>query len=57
MPELLQEKATAKNISSEILHILENPSKNKIIKEKLNSVLNKLGNEGVSDRIANYILG
>lgn len=57
MPELLQEKATPKNISSEIIDILENPSKNKIIKDKLNSVLNKLGNAGVSDRIANYILG
>ena len=56
VPEILQERATAKNIAKEALSILENPTRQRVMKENFEAVRNSLGKAGASRRAAEKIL-
>lgn len=55
VPELLQEKVNANDITKEIINILENKPRLDKIKHDLLDVKNKLGHEGATERAAQYI--
>jgi len=57
IPEFIQFKATAKNISDRILKIMQNPQELQRIKNELAYVKSLLGEKGASLRAAKIILG
>jgi len=56
VPEILQERATAKNIASEALAILGNPTRQDTMKENFRALRKSLGSPGASRRAAEMIL-
>ena len=56
MPELLQNQATIKNISTEILKILQNSKINNKIINELKNIKKQLGEKGSTERSAKFIL-
>ena len=56
VPELIQNKATAKNIADEALKVLDDPEKHGILRSRLFQVRGSLGEPGVMDRVAGRIL-
>ena len=56
VPEIIQERATAKNIAQEALSILENPARQRVMKENFQTLRNSLGSPGASNRAAKMIL-
>ena len=56
VPELLQERASPKNIALEACNILENRELQAQMKTDLATVRKKLGNQGASERAAEHIL-
>ena len=56
VPEILQAQATAKNIAQEALAILENPSRQRVMKESFQALRKSLGSSGASRRAAEMIL-
>ena len=55
VPELIQNKATAKNVADEALKVLDDPEKHRILRSRLFQVRGSLGEPGVMDRIAGRI--
>lgn len=55
-PELLQADATPENISSELLHMLGDPSYSRGIRDGLSRVRGKLGGAGGSDNAAKLVI-
>ena len=56
VPEILQERATAKNIAQEALSILGDSSRQREMKQHFQDLRNSLGNSGASKRAAELIL-
>ena len=56
VPEILQAQATAKNIAQEALAILENPSRQRAMKESFQALRESLGRPGASRCAAEMIL-
>ncbi len=56
VPEILQAQATANNIAQEALSILENPSRQRVMKESFQDLRKSLGSPGASRRAAEMIL-
>jgi len=56
VPELIQSKATAKNVADEALKVLSDPEKHGILRSRLFQVRGSLGEPGVMDRVAGRIL-
>ncbi len=56
VPEILQERATAKNIAQEALSILGDTSRQREMKQHFQELRNSLGSSGASRRAAEYIL-
>ena len=60
VPELIQHKVTADNISSETLAILRTPEKEQAMRERLLKIRESLGEPGVmkavAKRIANFMV-
>jgi len=56
VPEILQERVTAHNIAQEALSILENPARQRVMKENFQALRNSLGSPGASNRAAKIIL-
>ncbi len=56
VPEMLQEKVTAEKIAQEALTILEDPSRQRLMKEGFQSIRSHLGKSGASQRAAKLIL-
>ena len=56
VPEILQERATAKNIAQEALSILENPTRQSRMKDGFHALRKSLGSPGASKRAAEKIL-
>ena len=56
MPELLQNDANPQTIEDNILKLLENPALYNDIKNQLLEVKNALGEKGVNDKIARFLL-
>jgi len=56
VPELIQKDVTPEKITSAVVQILENPSKQEEIKKELNSLKEKIGNPGASFRAAQIII-
>jgi lipid-A-disaccharide synthase len=56
VPELIQEKVTAENISSAVLKVLRAPEKEKAIRERLLKIKNTLGEPGVMKVVAKRIV-
>ncbi len=56
VPEILQERVTAKNIAREALAILGNPTRQGTMKENFRALRKSLGNPGASRRAAEMIL-
>jgi lipid-A-disaccharide synthase len=56
VPELIQEKVTAENISSAVLTVLRAPEKEKAIRERLLKIKNTLGEPGVMKVVAKRIV-
>ena len=55
VPELIQSKATAKNVANEALKVLNDPKKHGILRFRLLQVRGSLGEPGVMGRIAGRI--
>ena len=55
VPELIQSKATAKNVADEALKVLNDPEKHGILRSRLFQVRGSLGEPGVMDRVAGRI--
>ena len=55
VPELIQNKATAKNVADEALKVLDDPEKHRILRSRLFQVRGSLGEPGVMDRVAGRI--
>ena len=55
VPELIQSKATAKNVANEALKVLNDPKKHGILRSRLLQVRGSLGEPGVMDRVAGRI--
>ena len=55
VPELIQNKATAKNVADEALKVLDDPEKHRILRSRLLQVRGSLGQPGVMGRIAGRI--
>jgi lipid-A-disaccharide synthase len=55
VPELIQSKATAKNVANEALKVLNDPKKHGIIRSRLLQVRGSLGEPGGMDRVAGRI--
>ena len=55
VPELIQNKATAKNVADEALKVLDDPEKHGILRSRLFQVRGSLGQPGVMGRIAGRI--
>jgi lipid-A-disaccharide synthase len=55
VPELIQNKATAKNVADEALKVLDDPEKHRILRSRLFQVRGSLGQPGVMGRIAGRI--
>ena len=55
VPELIQNKATAKNVADEALKVLDDPEKHRILRSRLFQVRGSLGEPGVMGRIAGRI--
>ena len=55
VPELIQNKVTAENISAEVLAVLRAPEKEKVIRERLLNIKNTLGKPGVMKIVAKRI--
>ena len=55
VPELIQNKVTAENISAEVLAVLRAPEKEKAIRERLLKIKNTLGKPGVMKVVAKRI--
>ena len=55
IPELIQSKATAKNVANEALKVLNDPKKHGILRFRLLQVRGSLGEPGVMDRVAGRI--
>ena len=56
VPELIQKDVTPEKITSAVVQILENPSKQEEIKKELSSLKEKIGNPGASFRAAQIII-
>ena len=56
VPEILQERATAKNIAQEALSILGDPPRQRVMKDGFQALRNSLGSPGASKRAAEKIL-
>ncbi len=56
VPELIQKDVTPEKITSAVLRILENPSKQEEIKKELSSLKEKIGKPGASFRAAQIIV-
>ena len=56
VPEILQERVTADNIAQEALAILENPARQRVMKQNFQALRNSLGSPGASHRAAKMIL-
>ncbi|MGV7221462.1 MAG: lipid-A-disaccharide synthase [Nitrospinales bacterium] len=56
VPELLNQHASPEKIAEEALRVLEDPEYNTIVKEKLIAMRKTLGENGVTERIANSIV-
>ena len=56
VPELIQKDVTPQKITSAVLRILQNPSKQEEIKKELSSLKEKIGNPGASLRAAQIII-
>ncbi|MBM7556976.1 lipid-A-disaccharide synthase [Halanaerobacter jeridensis] len=56
VPELLQSEANGQTIAEEALTILDSPSRQREIAEKLEIVRDKLGSGGAVNRVANLVL-
>ncbi len=56
VPEMIQERATAKNIAQEALSILQDPTRQRVMKENFQVLRKSLGNPGASKRAAELIL-
>ena len=56
VPEILQERATAKNIAQEALSILGDSSRQREMKQSFQDLRNSLGSSGASKRAAELIL-
>jgi len=56
VPELIQKDVTPEKITSAVVQILENPSKQEEIKKELSSLKEKIGNPGASFRAAQIIM-
>ena len=56
VPELIQKDVTPEKITSAVVQILENPSKQEEIKKELSSLREKIGNPGASLRAAQIII-
>jgi lipid-A-disaccharide synthase len=56
VPEILQERATAKNIAQEALSILGDSTRQRVMKESFQALRNSLGSPGASTRAAKMIL-
>ncbi|MFP6637485.1 MAG: lipid-A-disaccharide synthase [Nitrospinaceae bacterium] len=61
VPELIQDKVTAENISSEVLALLKDPEKEQAVRERLLQIKKSLGEPGVmkvvAKRIADFMDG
>ncbi len=55
VPELIQHKVTAENISSEVLAILRTPEKEQAVRERLLKIRKSLGEPGVMKAVAKRI--
>ena len=55
VPELIQDRVTAENISAEVTALLNNPEEEKAVRNRLLKVRNTLGNPGVMQAIAGRI--
>ena len=55
LPELIQHKVTAENISSEALAILRTPEKEQAMRERLLKIRESLGEPGVMKAVAKRI--
>jgi len=56
VPELIQKDVTPEKITSAVVQILENPSKQEEIKKELSNLKEKIGNPGASFRAAQIII-
>jgi lipid-A-disaccharide synthase len=56
VPELIQKDVTPEKITSAVVQILENPSKQEEIKKELSSLKEKIGKSGASFRAAQIII-
>ena len=56
VPELIQKDVTPEKITSAVVQILKNPSKQEEIKKELSSLKEKIGNPGASFRAAQIII-
>lgn len=56
VPELLQEDVTAERLALEAISILDRPERANTIREKLGTIRSMLGERGVLDRAASFIL-
>ena len=56
VPELIQKDVTPEKITSTVVQILNNPSKQEEMKKELSSVKEKIGNPGASFRAAQIII-
>lgn len=56
VPELIQKDVTPEKITSAVVQILENPSKQEEIKKELNRLKEKIGKSGASFRAAQIII-
>jgi lipid-A-disaccharide synthase len=56
VPEILQERATAKKIAQEALSILGDSTRQRVMKESFQALRNSLGSPGASTRAAKMIL-
>jgi len=56
VPELIQKDVTPEKITSAVVQILENPSKQEEIKKELSNLKEKIGNPGASLRAAQIII-
>jgi lipid-A-disaccharide synthase len=61
VPELIQDKVTAENISAEVLALLRDPEKEQAVRERLLKIKKSLGEPGVmkvvAKRIADFMDG
>jgi len=55
VPELIQHKMTAENISSEVLAVLRAPEKEQAVRERLLKIRKYLGEPGVMKAVAKRI--